>query len=162
MAEHEVTTWLLKPGNHGEIESAFIGKGIIGIDVHIGDNFRYFDNRKELKLFLEKRLPIMKKKPRQIGEIFAITAEMKQDDYVLLPNVADPHIVHLGKILGDYVYDPLTQYSFSRPVIWYCKIGRDRLSNKLKNSFNTNYSLTDIHVTALLEDFMANRHLLGT
>lgn len=161
MDEPARNTWLFKPGTNGEIEKDFIEGSIVGVEIHMGNNFSYFDDLKDLKRHVEKNIPVMKNRPEEITLAFNISATMKIDDYVLLPSVADPHIVNLGKVVGDYVFRPYTKYPLSREVVWYCKIGRDRLSRKMKNSFNTNRSMTSIKGTDLLEDLLANRRLIG-
>lgn len=67
--------------------------------------------------------------PNIAGQLYRFVYEMKNGDTILYPTRFDSQI-HIGRVIGDYLYDPDTDAGFphQRPVKWIRSVPRSTFS----------------------------------
>lgn len=126
MAEEVV--WGIHAGRTGEAHTLFMEKSCIALGwPEMGDLSLLGRNREGFKRKLAQQRADWS--PPQIavsaGQPFRFVHEMKVGDLVVFPSKADKK-VHLGRVLGGYVYDPATapEYPNRRPMQWLRSLTR--------------------------------------
>jgi len=93
--------------------------------------------------------------PNNAGKPFRFVHEMKKGDIVAYPSKMDRHI-HLGRITGDYRYDPTQEagYPNSRQVQWVTSVPRTLFSQGALYEIGSAMSL--FQIKKLREEFLAS------
>jgi restriction system protein len=122
MNTKDTALWGIHAGKTGDADTLFLKKHYIAIGWNkLGDLAKIKPDREALKVQLAESYP--EKKPGAIrnnaGQLFRFVYEMKPGDLVAYPSKGDRQ-VHLGKIEGNYCYDPKTEsgYPNLRKVKW--------------------------------------------
>ena len=108
MANNEQTVWGIHAGKFGDADSLFLKKRVIALGwSKMGDLSKLAPDREAFKTKVAECYP--EKKPGAIpnnaGQLFRFVREMEIGDLVVYPSQRDKH-VHIGGIIGGYVYDP--------------------------------------------------------
>lgn len=74
---------------------------------------------------------------------FRFVQEMKVEDFVIYPSKAD-RVVHLGKIISDYYYQPNGQYRHRRKIQWLKQAPRASFSQPALNEIGSAITLFKI------------------
>jgi restriction system protein len=127
--EKEKTFWGIHAGRTGDAESLFEKKNVVAIGwERIGDLSRYH-TRAEYKKRYEEIYPNEKAGaiPVSAGQLFRFVREMKVGDIVVFPLKRTAEI-WLGRVSGEYKYEPSDAYPNQRAVEWLKKFPRTKFS----------------------------------
>jgi restriction system protein len=127
-----VTIWGIHAGRTGEADSLFLRKNCIAIGwAEMGDLSVLKADRDAFKAKVTEVYPHVKAGaiPNYTGQVFRFVHEMKPGDLVVYPSKRDRQ-VHLGRVEGDYRYDPVTEpgYPQVRAVKWLRALPRTHFS----------------------------------
>ncbi len=124
----EATMWGIHAGRTGDANILFLKKNCVAIGWHhVGDLSKLNSDRDAFKAIVATTYP--EKKVGAIannaGQLFRFVHEMKPGDLVIYPSKSDRQ-VNLGRITGDYKYDPKTEpgYPNVRAVQWIRSVPR--------------------------------------
>lgn len=126
------TLWCVRAGRHGEAHQFFLEQKVIALGwQEMGDLAPLKPTRDAFK---EKVAKVYINKPagaisNSTGQLYRYIHEMKCGDLVLYPSVVDRQ-VHIGKITGDYVYNPGAneRYPQQRKVTWLKAVPRTKFT----------------------------------
>jgi restriction system protein len=127
--EKEKTLWGIHAGKTGDAESIFEKKNVVAIGWEkIGDLSKYH-SRAEYKKRYEEIYPNEKAGaiPVSAGQLYRFVREMKVGDIVVFPLKRTAEI-WLGRVTGDYKYEPSDAYPNQRAVEWFKKFPRTKFS----------------------------------
>lgn len=129
---NDTPIWGIHAGKSGDAESLFLKKGCIGIGwTKMGDLSALKPDREAFKARVSEVYPDAKPGaiPNNAGQLFRFAHEMKPGDLVVYPSKRDRKI-HLGRVEGDYRYDPKTEpgYPNVRDVKWLREVSRTQFS----------------------------------
>jgi restriction system protein len=129
---NDINIWGIHAGKSGDADSLFLSKNCIGLGwLKMGDLAVLHPSREAFKSRVAEVYP--EKKPGAIpnnaGQLFRFVYEVKLGDLVVYPSKRDRQ-VHLGRIEGEYKYDPSTEpgYPNVRAVKWLRALSRTRFS----------------------------------
>ena len=132
MKDTEIVLWGIHAGKTGDADALFFKKNCVAVGwAKMGDLGALKPDREAFKARVAQVYP--EKKPGAIpnnaGQLFRFAHEMKIGDIVVYPSKHDRQ-VHVGRIEGDYVYDPQTEsgYPHHRAVKWLRSIPRTHFS----------------------------------
>ncbi|MDO9585365.1 MAG: restriction endonuclease [Syntrophales bacterium] len=122
MSTKDTVIWGIHAGKTGDADTLFLKKHFVAIGwTKMGDLSKLKKDREAFKSRVAEMYP--DKKPGAIrnnaGQLYRFVHEMKPGDMVLYPSKRDRQ-VHLGRVEGDYSYDPKTEpgYPHLRAVKW--------------------------------------------
>jgi restriction system protein len=126
------TIWGIHAGRTGDADSLFLKKNCIAVGWdEMGDLSVLKPDREAFKAKVIEVYPRVKPGaiPNYAGQVFRFVHEMKPGDLVVYPSKRDRQ-VHLGRIEGDYHYDPATNpgYPQARAVKWLRAVPRTQFS----------------------------------
>lgn len=126
------TIWGIHAGRSGEADSLFLKKNCIALGwTKMGDLSTLKHNRDAFKERVVEAYPDAKPGaiPNYAGQLLRFVHEMKSGDLIAYPSKIDRQ-VHLGRVEGDYHYDPKTEprYPNVRKVKWQRTVPRTRFS----------------------------------
>ena len=131
VASSESIIWGIHAGKTGDADELFLKKNCIGLGwTKIHDLSKIQADREAFKEYVAKAYP---DKPGAVpvnaGQLFRFVHEMKRGDFVAYPSKRDRQI-HLGRVEGDYRYDPASESSYphQHPVKWLRDVPRTRFS----------------------------------
>ena len=114
--------WLVRAGRHGELEGTFLDDQRIYLTWgNIDTDLSQFSEKADLRSYLEELMPdaSTSKISNALGQLWAFSARMAPNDWVVLPSQLGPSI-HIGEIKGNYTYNPSDNHpSQYRPVDWF-------------------------------------------
>ena len=124
----EATIWGIHAGRTGDADTLFLKRNVIAIGwKRLGDLSGIPPNREAFKSAVAQAFPEDKPGaiPNYAGQLFRFAHEMRKGDIVAYPSKRDRQ-VHLGRIIGDYRYDPSIEegYPNLRPVQWVRAVPR--------------------------------------
>jgi restriction system protein len=124
--------WGIHAGRAGAANDLFIREKRIAIGwPEMGDLSRVDPNREAFKKSVAEIYPNAKKGAIPVigGTLYRFVNEMNVGDIVIYPSKADKQ-VHIGRIVGNYVYDPdkSSHYCNQRKVTWLGSYPRTRFS----------------------------------
>jgi restriction system protein len=130
--DQETTLWGIHAGKTGDAESLFIESKRIALGwPEIGDLTNIPKTREAFKSHFLLKSPNTKPAalPGSAGQLFRFVNEMKVGDFVAYP-AKRTKTIHLGRILGEYQYNPLISkgYPNQRAVEWLKELPRTHLS----------------------------------
>lgn len=124
----EITVWGIHAGKTGDAETLFFKKDVIAIGWDkMEDLSKLKANREAFKDAVAKAYP--DKKPSSIpinaGQLYRFIHEMQVNDLIVYPSKISRE-VHIGKITGEYLYDPSYEktYPHRRAVKWIKSFAR--------------------------------------
>jgi restriction system protein len=128
----DVNFWGIHAGKTGDADTYFLKKGRIAVGWSRMTNLTTLDpSREAFKAMVAKAYPEAKPGaiPNNAGQLFRFVHEIKIGDIAVYPSKRDRQ-VHLGRIEGDYLYDPKTEpgYPHVRPVKWLKSAPRTQFS----------------------------------
>ncbi|MCB0085618.1 MAG: hypothetical protein KDE47_31970 [Caldilineaceae bacterium] len=128
----ETILWGIHAGKTGDADTLFLKNNIVAIGwSQVGDIGKLPPEREAFKAAVARTYNDIKPGaiPNNAGQLFRFVHEMKVGDYVAYPSKADKQI-HLGKITGDYCYNPssMAGYPNQRAVQWLKRVPRTNLS----------------------------------
>ncbi len=129
---NDTTIWGIHAGKSGDADTLFLKKNCIAVGwVKMGDLSALKADRDAFKAGVAAAYPDKKPGaiPNNAGQLFRFVHEMKPGDLVAYPSKRDRQI-HLGRVEGDYRYDPNTEpgYPNVRAVKWLRAVPRTRFS----------------------------------
>jgi len=132
MPSNDSTLWCIRAGRTGEADSLFLQKKFIALGMSkMGDLSKFGTDPETLKKTIAERYPEKKAGaiPVVAGQLLRFVHEMQQGDFVLYPSKLDRR-VYIGKVIGDYQYDPKMDINFPqlRTVEWLNSFPRTRFS----------------------------------
>jgi len=134
-----VATWLVKAGYQGMIADKFRDKKKIAVGWNVLGDFPVNGDWNTFRAEVKKRLPddySEQKVGSAAGQLWSFARAMKQGDFVITP-VKNTREVLVGKVTGDYKYDPDfdTGHPRTRSVVWFPPFPWDSIPSDLRNSF---------------------------
>jgi restriction system protein len=128
----EPPIWGIHGGKTGDADTLFLSKGNVAIGwVKMGDLSAIKPDREAFKARVAEVYPDKKPGaiPNNAGQLFRFVHEMRKGDLVAYPSKRDRQI-HLGRVEGDYRYDPVTEpgYPHVRAVKWVRAVPRTHFS----------------------------------
>lgn len=128
----ETTIWGIHAGRSGDADSLFLKKDCVAIGWHqMGDLTALKPDREAFKARVAEIYQGAKPGaiPNYAGQLFRFVHEMKVGDLVAYPSKQDRKI-HLGRVEGDYRYDPKTELGYPnvRKVKWLREVPRTQFS----------------------------------
>jgi restriction system protein len=128
MKETETVLWGIHAGKTGDADTLFLKKNCVAIGwAKMGDLSRLKPDRDAFKTRVAEMYPDKKPGaiPNNAGQLFRFVHEMKHGDIVVYASKRD-RLVHLGRVDGDYTYDPQTEpgYPNRRSVKWLRTVPR--------------------------------------
>jgi restriction system protein len=127
----ETNIWGIHAGKTGDADELFLKRNCVGLGwTRIGDLSKLDPDREAFKSLVAEKYP---EKPSAVpvnaGQLFRFVHEMKRGDFIAYPSKRDRH-VHLGRVEGDYRFDPKTEpgYPHVRAVKWLRDVPRTKFS----------------------------------
>ena len=132
MTTKDVNLWGIHAGKTGDAERLFFTHDCVAIGwPEIGDLSKLAADRDAFKAAVALAFPNHKPGaiPNNAGQLFRFVHELKRADIIVYPSKRD-RLVHLGRINGDYVYDPKTEpaYPNTREVTWTRQVPRSHFT----------------------------------
>jgi len=157
MKDSDSLVWGMHAGKTGEAHTLFMKHNVVAIGwVPMGDLSKIPADRESFKQWAMKVYP--EKKPSAIpsvaGQPYRFLHELKVGHYVVYPSKHDRQ-VHIGRIEGEYRYDPKTEpnYPHTRSVKWLKTIPRTSFSQGALYEVGSAMSLFQVKNYA--EEFLA-------
>ena len=128
----DTNIWRIHGGEDGEADDLFLNKQCIAVGWQkMGNLSALKPDFDAFKARLAEVYPETKARaiPSKASVLFRLVHEMKSGDLVVYPSKPDRQI-HLGRVQGDYRYDPKTDtgYPDVRPVKWLQAVPRTQFS----------------------------------
>jgi restriction system protein len=128
----DLNLWGIHAGKTGDADSLFLKKYCVAVGwTTMGDLSALKPDRDAFKARVAEVYPDAKPGviPNNAGQLFRFVHEMKLGDLVVYPSKRDRQI-HLGRVEGDYRYDPNTEpgYPHVRAVKWLRALPRTQFS----------------------------------
>lgn len=127
----EKTFWGIHAGRTGDAETLFEKHNLVAIGWEPIGDLSTLKTRDDFKKRYEQVYPDAKagSVPVSAGQLYRFVHELKIGDVVIFPLKREPEI-WLGKVTGDYVYDPNLDRSYvnQRKVEWVRKYPRTKFS----------------------------------
>lgn len=135
-----MTIWLVKAGREGVAADEFVAQGKIAIGWATLKDFPIDGDWETFKAQVKKRLPAEYNEHRvgsAAGQLWSFIRGIGVGDFVITP-VKSTRKVLVGKITGDYKYDPAFDESLprTRPVTWFSPIAWDSIASDLRSTFS--------------------------
>jgi restriction system protein len=132
MKANEANLWGIHAGKTGDADSLFLKKNCVALGWQkMGDLAAIKADREAFKAKVAATYPDAKPGaiPNNAGQLFRFVHEMKAGDWVIYPSKRD-RLIHLGRVEGDYAYDPQTEpgYPHRRAVKWLKAVPRTHFS----------------------------------
>jgi restriction system protein len=127
--EKEKTFWGIHAGKTGDAEALFEKKSVVAIGWEQMGALSALKTRAEFKKRYEEVYPDVKPAaiPVSAGQLFRFVHEMRVGDIVIFPLKSTAQI-WVGRVTGEYRYDPSESYPNSRGVDWVKKFPRTKFS----------------------------------
>ena len=128
----DTNLWGIHAGKIGDADSLFLKKYCLAVSwTKMGNLSALTPDRDAFKARVAEVYPDAKPGaiPNNAGQLFRFVHEMKPGDLVVYPSKRDRQI-HLGRVEGDYRYDPNTEpgYPQVRVVRWLRAVPRTQFS----------------------------------
>lgn len=141
----DTNIWGIHAGKTGDADTFFLNKNCIAIGwAKMGDLSSLKPDREAIKARVAEAYPDKKPGaiPNNAGQMFRFVYEMKTGDLVVYPSKRDRQI-HLGRIEGDYRYEPMTEpgYPHVRAVKWLRALPRTRFTQGALYEIGSSLSL---------------------
>jgi len=162
MAESDAKLWCIRSGRFGELHKLFLEKKLIVIGwPDTGDLSKVPPSREEFKKVIAESYPEYSagKLNTTSGQLFRFVNEMKVGDYVVYPTPAiiDSRI-YIGRVTGEYTYDPRVNETFPhlRSVEWIKDL--DRISFSQGALYEIGAMLTLFQIRNYADEFLSALH----
>lgn len=157
MNEKEIQVWGIHGGHTGDADSLFLKKNCVAIGWHaVGDLSKLRADREAFKQKVAETYPGKKPGaiPNNAGQLFRFVHRLAKGDLVVYPSKHDRQ-VHIGRIEGDYVYDPTDEntYPNRREVKWLGVFARSQF--KPAALFEIGSALSLFRVKNHADEFLA-------
>lgn len=132
--------WLIRAGRTGQFEQKYLEEGRVYVTWgKLNTDLSGLSERQELVDVLEMNDPDAKpaKLRNHASQIWPFAHSIEKGDWVVLPSKSQP-VVHIGKITGDYQFDPDGPSPFYhwRNVDWFAQdVPRSNFSQDILYSF---------------------------
>ena len=132
--------WLMRAGKHGQFEKKFLDENRIYLTWNkLSHDLSALENRRQFREILKETFSNASNHQigGHLGQIWAFSREMKQDDWIVLPSKLKPAI-HVAKMKGDYTFDDAAEAPFwhYRSVEWMIQdVPRTNFDQDLLYSF---------------------------
>ena len=130
MLEQQPVMWGIHAGRNGEADSQFLDGNSIAVGWKKCGNLSELPaNRDAFKAKVQECYPESKSGAIPVfgGILYRFVHDMQVGDLVAYPSKLDKAI-HLGKIIGEYSYDPASSNPNTRAVQWTRTVSRTSLS----------------------------------
>jgi len=127
--EKEKTFWGIHAGKTGDAESLFEQKNVVAIAWENMGDLAQLKTREDFKKKYEQVYPNAKPGaiPVSAGQLYRFVREMRVGDIVIFPLKRSAEI-RLGRVTGEFQYDPSLSYPQFRTVEWLKKFPRTQFS----------------------------------
>lgn len=125
-----IPIWGIHAGHIGDSHKQFIEKNVIALGwTKLGDLSKICKDKVTLRTKIVQSYPEKKKGTHSIwaGELFRYMNEVKIGHLVIYPSMID-HLVYLGIITGDFIYDASQRRPNTYPAQWLKKYPRGKFS----------------------------------
>lgn len=120
MTNTQANVWVVRAGKYGEANELFL-KGHVATGWQLGNLSTLPPDKEAFKKAYLIAYPNVTSNvvTSTAGRIFNFVHEVKEGDVVIYPSKID-HLVHIGKVIGPYEYNPSLNKEFPhiRPVRW--------------------------------------------
>jgi restriction system protein len=132
--------WLVKAGREGVFAERFKVTSKIAIGWERLGDFDPSGSWEEFRAHVKEKLPedfSANQVGSAAGQLWAFIREMAVNDFVISP-VKSSREVLIGKVTGQYVFDPTFDYSYqrTRTVEWYTPLPWDSLPDEMRRCFS--------------------------
>ena len=150
----ETIFWGIHAGRNGEAEPLFEKENVIALGWKKIGNLSRLKTREEFKQQYEQVYPQAKAGaiPIHAGILYRFVYEMKNGDVVIFPRKLSREI-WIGKVVGEYKYEPQYDYPHLRKVEWLKKYPRTRFSQGALYEIGS--AMTFFQVKSFAEEFAA-------
>ncbi len=104
-----MAVWVVRAGPHGEFEEFALNSNVVGIDFSLRQSIADFQDRDDLRQLLQSN--------NAADQLWRFARELEIGETIILP-CKQPKVVAIGKIVGDYRYEPNLRMPHIRPVDW--------------------------------------------
>lgn len=146
-----MAVWLVRAGKDGEFEQQFLEEGRIYLTWNrLAYDLAERADRERMRELLEQVYP---EKPKQwirssLGQVWAFNRRMAQNDWIVLPSKSkSKSAIHVGKVKGDYVFNPNANDPFFhyRKIEWVVQdVPRTNFDQDLLYSFGSLLTICQI------------------
>lgn len=138
--------WMVRNGG-GDYAAEFIEKGLVSIGWSEAGSLKQLKTREQIIARVKETWPAWKPMKTVVSgsQLDKIANVMKRGDRVITYDPSS-RIYHIGKIVGDYEFDPNVENLLAnrRSVEWQNEIDRDKLSVPTKNSLGSTLTLFEV------------------
>ena len=157
MNEKEIQVWGIHGGRTGDADALFLKKNCVAIGWHeVGDLSQLTADREAFKQRVAETYPGKKPGviPNYAGQLFRFAHRIAKGDLVVYPSKRDRQ-VHIGRIEGDYLYDPADENSYPnrRAVKWLGSFPRTHFTQGALYEIGS--ALSFFQVKTYAEEFQA-------
>ena len=148
-----MAVWVVHAGAHGEFEQFAIDNAVVGVDFSLPKGITQYPSREVLRQHLESN--------KAADQLWRFAHDLQVGATVVLPCKLS-RLVAVGKVMGDYRYEPDWQYPHIRPVEWDAvDIPRHNFDQDLLYSFGGMLTVFQVNRTNAQEriDRVVRQHL---
>ena len=144
-----MAVWVIRAGRMGENEEFALNEGVYSIGFSLDQSVTDFANREALRDFIqETQSPdSINRAAAYASQLWRFAHELKVGEMIVLPRKR-PKVVAVGRIVGDYVYDPDKSQAplpHTRKVEWLVEdVPRAIFDQDLKNSFTSQLTVSQV------------------
>lgn len=148
-----MAVWVVHAGAHGEFEQFAIDNAVVGVDFSLPKGITQYPSREVLRQNTESN--------NAANQLWRFAHDLQVGETVVLPCKLS-RLVAVGKVMGDYRYEPDWQYPHIRPVEWDAvDIPRHNFDQDLLYSFGGMLTVFQVNRTNAQEriDRVVRQHL---
>ena len=144
-----MAVWVIRAGRMGENEEFALNEGVYSIGFSLDQSVTDFANREALRDFIqETQSPdSINRAAAYASQLWRFAHELKVGEMIVLPRKR-PKVVAVGRIVGDYVYNPDKSQAplpHTRKVEWLVEdVPRAIFDQDLKNSFTSQLTVSQV------------------
>ena len=148
-----MAVWVVHAGAHGEFEQFAIDNAVVGVDFSLPKGVTQYPSREALRQYLQN--------DNAANQLWRFAHDLQVGETVVLPCKLS-RLVAVGKVTGDYRYEPDWLYPHIRPVEWIADdIPRHNFDQDLLYSFGGMLTVFQVNRTNAQEriDRVVRQHL---
>lgn len=141
-----MAVWVIRAGRMGENEEFALENGVYSIGFGLEQSVADFSDRDSLRDFIQKTQSpdSVNRAAAYASQLWRFAYELKTGEMIVLPR-RQPRVIAVGKIVGDYFYDPDKSQSplpHTRKVEWIVQdVPRANFDSDLLRSINSNRTI---------------------
>lgn len=144
-----MAVWVIRAGRMGENEEFALSEGVYGIGFGLDQSVMDFANREALRDFIQETQhpDSINRAAAYASQLWRFAHELKVGEMIVLPRKR-PKVIAVGRIAGDYVYNPCNSQHplpHTRKVEWIVQdVPRVLFDQDLKNSFTSQLTVSQV------------------